>query len=576
MEILRSALIFVFVLIYLSSLQVESAPLACNVSTVNSCTGFLYFVSPQDQAGEQVASMFGVSPRDVGSTHEENRVYVVNVTCLCNSNEFFAKAEYIVKTNDTWGSISQAFDGLISADSEKKLSASENLNLKLLCGCLDDVGVMSYEVVAGDTLYGLANRFNTSYNRTIDLNRIENENNITAGQILFLPMVYPENLISQGIGSADRKRAMPKSRTGLIVGVTSGVIFLVAALIIGGFYFRSKSSKQGGKTFKQTESCHGRDLEASKHLQDAKSICCSLPQPFCPCIGKENVKTIFFQKESGSFTAIGFESNKPIIFTYSDILEATDNLHESKKIGHGSYGAVYLGKLMDKAVAIKQMKDTKSKEFLAELKILCRVHHTNLIELIGYSAGGGNLFLVYEYAENGALSDCLHDPLSEDREPLSWTARVQIALDSARGLEYIHEHTKPIYAHRDVKTSNILIDSDFRAKIADFGLVKLLVHSLDDRTATTKVVGTFGYLAPEYVRDGHVSTKNDVYAYGVVLMELIAGKPALSRNTNSNVGEWRSLISFMSSILKDTDITSNLKTVVDKGLLEYPEDIVLE
>ncbi|XP_057832360.2 lysM domain receptor-like kinase 3 isoform X2 [Cryptomeria japonica] len=481
MEMRRRALISLFMLVYISTLQVESAPLACKVSTLNTCVGYLYFVSPQEQTAEQVADMLSVSPMDVGRTYGEKPVYVINVTCRCepDSNQFLAKTDYIVRVDDSWNSISLAFDGLISADYGTVLYPPLKLELKIQCGCQNDVGVMTYRVVSGDTVYGLATRFNTSWNRIVKLNGLVNESEIGVDQILFLPMDYPENLISQQIGST-------------------------------------------------------------------------------------------------TFRVIGLDSEKPVVFTYDDILEATDNLHKSRKIGEGSYGSVYLGKLMDKMVAIKQMRDTKSKEFLAELKILCKVHHSNLVELIGYSAGGEHLFLVYEYAENGALSECLHDPSSKGHKPLSWTERVQIALDAARGLEYIHEHTKPIYAHRDVKTSNILLDSDLRAKIADFGLVKLLEHSLENQAATTKVVGTFGYLAPEYVRDGHVSTKNDVYAFGVVLMELISGQPALCRSTKSNVGEWKSLISFVTSIFKESDITTNLKSLVDKSLLQYPEDLVLK
>ncbi|GLJ31342.1 hypothetical protein SUGI_0628790 [Cryptomeria japonica] len=572
----RRALISLFMLVYISTLQVESAPLACKVSTLNTCVGYLYFVSPQEQTAEQVADMLSVSPMDVGRTYGEKPVYVINVTCRCepDSNQFLAKTDYIVRVDDSWNSISLAFDGLISADYGTVLYPPLKLELKIQCGCQNDVGVMTYRVVSGDTVYGLATRFNTSWNRIVKLNGLVNESEIGVDQILFLPMDYPENLISQQI---DEKRTKPKSQTGLIVGVASGVVFLLAALIIGGFYMRSKSTKQVEKTFNKKDSCHSRDLEASNHPEEARSNYCYLP--FCQFLEKEKVNIKHadsLPKGSTTFRVIGLDSEKPVVFTYDDILEATDNLHKSRKIGEGSYGSVYLGKLMDKMVAIKQMRDTKSKEFLAELKILCKVHHSNLVELIGYSAGGEHLFLVYEYAENGALSECLHDPSSKGHKPLSWTERVQIALDAARGLEYIHEHTKPIYAHRDVKTSNILLDSDLRAKIADFGLVKLLEHSLENQAATTKVVGTFGYLAPEYVRDGHVSTKNDVYAFGVVLMELISGQPALCRSTKSNVGEWKSLISFVTSIFKESDITTNLKSLVDKSLLQYPEDLVLK
>jgi len=178
--------------------------------------------------------------------------------------------------------------------------------------------------------------------------------------------------------------------------------------------------------------------------------------------------------------------------------------------------------------AIKKMDMQASHEFLAELKVLTHVHHLNLVRLIGYCTEG-SLFLVYEYIENGNLSQHLR---GTGYEPLSWAARVQIALDSARGLEYIHEHTVPVYIHRDIKSANILIDKNYRAKVADFGLTKLTEVG-NTSLPTRGIVGTFGYMPPEYARYGDVSPKVDVYAFGVVLYELISAKEAIVRSTES-------------------------------------------
>ncbi|GKA05685.1 LysM domain receptor-like kinase 3, partial [Tanacetum coccineum] len=151
------------------------------------------------------------------------------------------------------------------------------------------------------------------------------------------------------------------------------------------------------------------------------------------------------------------------------------------------------------------------------------------VELIGYAASDDELFLIYEYAQKGSLGTHIHDPQSKGHPTLSWIMRVQIALDTARGLEYIHEHTKPHYVHRDIKSSNILLDGAFKAKISDFGLAKLVGVANDVEASATRVVGTFGYLTPEYLRDGLATTKSDVYAFGVLLFELISGKEALTR-----------------------------------------------
>ncbi|KAK4386263.1 Chitin elicitor receptor kinase [Sesamum angolense] len=155
--------------------------------------------------------------------------------------------------------------------------------------------------------------------------------------------------------------------------------------------------------------------------------------------------------------------DKSVEFSYEELASATDDFSIANKIGEGGFGAVYYAELRGEKAAIKKMDMQASKEFLAELKVLTNVHHLNLVRLIGYCIEG-SLFLVYEYIENGNLSQHLR---GSGREPLPWATRVQIALDSARGLEYIHEHTVPVYIHRDIKPANILIDKNFHAKFEE-------------------------------------------------------------------------------------------------------------
>ncbi|THF96679.1 hypothetical protein TEA_004770 [Camellia sinensis var. sinensis] len=165
----------------------------------------------------------------------------------------------------------------------------------------------------------------------------------------------------------------------------------------------------------------------------------------------------------------GITVDKSVEFLYEELAKATDDFSLANKIGQGGFGSVYYAELRGEKAAIKKMDMQASKEFLAELKVLTHVHHLNLVRLIGYCVEG-SLFLVYEFIENGNLSQHLR---GLGRDPLPWSTRVQIALDSARGLEYIHEHTVPVYIHRDIKSANILIDKNFHAKVADFGLAKL-------------------------------------------------------------------------------------------------------
>nr|POE61342.1 isoform 2 of lysm domain receptor-like kinase 3 [Quercus suber] len=195
--------------------------------------------------------------------------------------------------------------------------------------------------------------------------------------------------------------------------------------------------------------------------------------------------------------------DKSVEFSYEELAKATDDFSLNNKLGQGGFGSVYYAELRGEKAAIKKMDMQASKEFLSELKVLTNVHHLNLVRLIGYCVEG-SLFLVYEYIENGNLSQHLH---SSRRDPLPWSTRVNIALDSARGLEYIHEYTVPVYIHRDIKSANILIDEKFRGKVADFGLTKLTEYGT--ASLNSSLAGTFGYMSPEYTQYGKISPKID-------------------------------------------------------------------
>ncbi|KAM0984183.1 hypothetical protein PS2_011384 [Malus domestica] len=179
------------------------------------------------------------------------------------------------------------------------------------------------------------------------------------------------------------------------------------------------------------------------------------------------------------------------------------------------YGSVFFGVIRKKEVAIKKTRSNSTKEFFAELKVLCKIHHINVVELLGYATGDDHLYLVYEYVQNGLLSEHLHNLLLKGHQPLTWTARTQIALDTAKGIEYIHEHTKAQYVHRDIKTSNIPLDEGLRAKVADFGLAKLVGRTNEEDVIATRLVGTPGYLPPESVKELQMTHKTDVFAFGV-------------------------------------------------------------
>ncbi|OAY24600.1 lysM domain receptor-like kinase 3 isoform X2 [Manihot esculenta] len=264
----------------------------------------------------------------------------------------------------------------------------------------------------------------------------------------------------------------------------------------------------------------------------------------------------------------GITVDKSVEFSYEELAKATHDFSMANKIGQGGFGSVYYAELRGEKAAIKKMDMQASKEFLAELKVLTHVHHLNLVRLIGYCVES-SLFLVYEFIENGNLSQHLR---GSERDPLPWVTRVQIALDSARGLEYIHEHTVPVYIHRDVKSANILIDKNFRGKVADFGLTKLTEYG--SASVHTRLVGTFGYMPPEYAQYGDVSPKIDVYAFGVVLYELISAKEAVVK-TNEIVTESKGLVALFEDVLIEPDPKEDIRELVDPRLGDsYPLDSV--
>ncbi|KAH9312395.1 hypothetical protein KI387_027430, partial [Taxus chinensis] len=217
-------------------------------------------------------------------------------------------------------------------------------------------------------------------------------------------------------------------------------------------------------------------------------------------------------------------------FSFKEIKAATNSFKDT--IGRGSFGSVYLGKLRDgKRVAVKVRFDPSqlaADSFINEVFLLSQVHHQNLVTLEGFCQESKHQILVYEFLPGGALTDHLYGPRGK-KKPLDWKTRIKIAVDAATGLEYLHNGTNPRIIHRDVKCSNILLDSDLNAKVCDFGLSKQMVQA-DATHVTTVVKGTAGYLDPEYYSTQQLTEKSDVYSFGVVLLELICGREPLSHS----------------------------------------------
>lgn len=265
---------------------------------------------------------------------------------------------------------------------------------------------------------------------------------------------------------------------------------------------------------------------------------------------------------------IGNTNNTPQVFTFRELAAATSNFNSQYLVGEGGFGRVYKGYIdsLNQLVAVKQLDRNGlqgNREFLVEVLMLSLAHHANLVSLIGYCADGDQRILVYEYMPSGSLEEHLFGS-SRRKKPLDWNIRMKIAEGAAKGLEYLHETINPPVIYRDLKASNILLDEDFNPKLSDFGLAKLGPTGGKDHVST-RVMGTYGYCAPEYALTGQLTTKSDVYSFGVVLLEIISGRRAI--DVARPTGE-QNLVSWAQPLLND----KKRFTVMADPLLEenYP------
>lgn len=302
--------------------------------------------------------------------------------------------------------------------------------------------------------------------------------------------------------ASDRGLA-PGVLAGLITGAVLGATFvLIGVCVFVCFYKRKKRKLQ-----------RRRDAEAAINGDSP------LPSLSDPKLDNRNNLQQWNQSATSSDN----------VFTYQDLAKATDNFSSTNLIGQGGFGYVHKGVLTDgREVAIKQLKAGSGqgeREFQAEIHTISRVHHRHLVSLLGYCITGSQRLLVYEFVPNKTLEFHLHE---KGRPVMEWGKRMKIALGAAKGLSYLHEDCNPKTIHRDVKAANILIDDSYEAKLADFGLAR---SSLDtDTHVSTRIMGTFGYLAPEYASSGKLTDKSDVFSFGVVLLELITGRRPVDKS----------------------------------------------
>ncbi|KAJ8768455.1 hypothetical protein K2173_021608 [Erythroxylum novogranatense] len=481
----------------------------CDVNrTASPCETYAFYraMPPNFLDLATIGDLFSVSrlmisePSNISSPASPlipNQPLFVPLSCSCHTlnssySISFSNISYTIKSGDTFYYVStDHFQNLTTYQSVEvvnptlvptRLEIGQIVFFPIFCKCPNQFQLqnrvnylVSYVFQPSDNLSEVASMFGVGTQSIIDVNG----NNIQPLDTIFIPVSKLPNLTQPSVSPLDSSRRT--ERKGLIIGLAVGLgivgMFLILIIVAWGFKegvlkrreMDSDVEKPGGKAWKNMEVNLLADV--SDYLDKYK------------------------------------------MFRIEELREATDGFNEECLI----QGSVYRGSIDGVLFAIKKMKWNACEE----LKILQKVNHGNLVKLEGFciDPDDGNCYLVYEYIVNGSLHSWLH---GEMNEKLFWKTRLRIAIDVANGLQYIHEHTRPRVVHKDIKSSNILLDSTMRAKIANFGLAKSGCNAI-----TTHIVGTQGYIAPEYLADGVVSTKLDVFAFGVVLLELVSGKEAI-------------------------------------------------
>ncbi|KAE9587803.1 hypothetical protein Lal_00022040 [Lupinus albus] len=350
------------------------------------------------------------------------------------------------------------------------------------------------------------------------------QNNSFSGEI-------PSGLVSQKIiFNYDNNPGLhtgTKKHSKLILGISIGVLVIILVLFLASLVLLHKLRRK-----------------TSQQKHDAKGIS-----------GRSSTKPLTGYR-GGSLR----DEGTAYYISLSELKEATSNFE--KKIGKGSFGSVYYGKMSDgKEVAVKTMTDPSShgnQQFVNEVALLSRIHHRNLVPLIGYCEEEYQHILVYEYMHNGTLRDHIHVHESSNQKKLDWLTRLRIAEDAAKGLEYLHTGCNPSIIHRDVKTSNILLDINMRAKVSDFGLSRLAEEDLTHISSVAR--GTVGYLDPEYYANQQLTEKSDLYSFGVVLLELISGRKPVS---SDDYGPEMNIVHWARSLIRKGDVIS----IMDESLV---------
>ncbi|KDP38456.1 hypothetical protein JCGZ_04381 [Jatropha curcas] len=496
----------------------ETGPSPAFLYTCNgqyrSCEAFLIFkTQPSYNSVPAISSLASANQEELArinnvtrlSKFPTNQEVIVPVYCSCLDQYYQANTTIHVSSDyRTYHVIAnQVYEGLSTCASLKKantygefdLGLGLELQVPLRCACPTGRQIKSginylltYPISSGDYIAIIAKRFNVSATAIIDANGLEESSILYEGTTILIPLATkptssqtlihkdPPDISPTLAATPGNRKSKRKIYEWIGIAAACSFLFLSILLAILIYIYKKRANK------------------SSEIRREIKQV---LPEDLRVEIASvEQVLKVFGLKE---------------------VKKATENFSSKNRIK----GSVYWGQFGGEILAVKKMSGDVSKE----VKILKRINHFNLIKLQGVCENLGCFYLVFEYMKNGSLQEWLSDKRFQDIG--SWSKRIQIALDVANGLYYLHSFTEPACVHKDINSSNILLDSNLRAKIANFSLARAAARGTTDAALTKHVVGTRGYMAPEYVQAGQITPKIDVYAFGIVLLELVTGKDAV-------------------------------------------------
>ncbi|XVF61954.1 hypothetical protein PTKIN_Ptkin08bG0176700 [Pterospermum kingtungense] len=542
-----------------------------------SCESYLVFrPQPLYSNVTSIANLLSSDPSQVAeinevsetATFETNQLVIVPVNCSCSGNYSQANTTYTVKSgdsgyfviaNNTFEALStcQAIQNQQPGIPSQNLSIGLRITVPLRCACptrnQTAAGInylLTYLIAEGDTVSGISQLFGADNETTLEANQLSASDLINFFTSLLVPLQDPPSKITvpSPPPSSPPPPASPvnpppsgsssKTWVYVLVGVLGGgaLIFVVCTVIFCVFFRKNKKKPDLIIT---SESFEAHAKPSKKKLEDESQD--------------------FWDSMSSAAQSLNLK-----LYKFEELQVATDNFSPHNQIK----GSVYRGVINGDFAAIKKVHGDVSKE----IELLNKVNHANLIRLSGVCFSDGHWYLVYEYAANGALSDWIFNTDNSSGKYLSWEQRIQIAIDVATGLDYLHSFTNPPHVHKDLKTSNVLLDGDFRAKISNFALARSAEGREGQFDMTSHIVGTMGYMAPEYLENGLVSTKLDVYAYGVLLLEVITGKEAAAFYGE----EYMNISDVLTNVLNEKDGDEGLKHLIDPFVLEkYPSELAM-